>query len=90
VERIGRLRSAAVQTRGEQRDGYLVGAVGLLLAEPLDLLLELSDLLLDVHGASRCPSVDPRARVLPGSWRGTGRIFQGGAARMRSESLCRG
>lgn len=55
---------------------YLVGAVGLLLAEPLDLHLELPDLLLHVHGASRCLSVtltlDLRpcpcvARVL-GSW----------------------
>ena len=67
---------AAVPERGRQIDkAYLVGAIGLLLAEPLDLLLELPDLLLHVHGARDCRSlslsiscpVRAGARVL-GSW----------------------
>jgi len=76
---------AAVPERGRQIDkAYLVGAIGLLLAEPLDLLLELPDLLLHVHGARDCRSlslsiscpVRAGARVL-GSWprQLAGRIF---------------
>lgn len=54
----GWLRSAAApEGRVRQGSGYLVGAIGLLLAEPLDLLLEFPDLLLHVHGASDCRSV---------------------------------
>jgi hypothetical protein len=42
--------------------GYLVEAVW-LLAQPLDLFLELSDLLLHIHGASRYLSAGlPRAQ----------------------------
>jgi hypothetical protein len=50
---------------GEERRGdekkviYLVGSIGLLLAEPLDLLLELPHLLLHVHG------VPPVLRLSP-------------------------
>ena len=43
--------------RVRQGRGYLVGAIGLLLAEPLDLLFEPPDLLLHVHGVSDCRSV---------------------------------
>jgi len=88
MRRHGWLRSAAVPERERQTDkgprGYLVGAIGLLLAEPLDLVLELPDLLLHVHGARDCRSlslsiscpVRAGARVL-GSWprQLAGRIF---------------
>jgi hypothetical protein len=54
--------------RGEFRawKGYLVRAIGLLLAEPMDLLLEPPDLLLHVHGVSDCCSVSiPGFRPCP-------------------------
>ena len=61
MRRRGWLRSAEVPERERQTDkgprGYLVGAIRLLLAEPLDLLLELPDLLLHVHGAWDCRSL---------------------------------
>jgi len=58
TRRRGWLRSAVAPEgmRVRQERGYLVGAIGLLLAEPLDLLLEPPDLLLHVHGASDCRS----------------------------------
>jgi len=60
TRRRGWLRSAVAPEgmRVRQERGYLVGAIGLLLAEPLDLLLEPPDLLLHVHGASDCRTAD--------------------------------
>ena len=48
---------SGTEGRVRQGRGYLVGAIGLLLAEPLDLLLEPPDLLLHVHGVSDRRSV---------------------------------
>ena len=93
MRRRGWLGSAAVPERERKTDkgprGYLVGAIRLLLAEPLDLLLELPDLLLHVHGAWDCRSLSLDLRAPALSVRGA-RVLESWPRQLAGYFRCRG